>query len=139
MRGKIEGIYAGVLRGWAWDEQAPDETLQLQIVVDGTLAGRVKADHPRGDLRAAGIGDPTVIKVMALLQGVLQRGVVWAHVVFDQGTVNSGVLPDGRGCPANEPADRRLQSGNVMPEPPISAGKSFILGSPSFTLSTFSP
>ncbi|SHG93323.1 Tetratricopeptide repeat-containing protein [Hydrocarboniphaga daqingensis] len=56
MRGKIEGIYAGVLRGWAWDEQAPDETLQLQIVVDGTLAGRVKADHPRGDLRTAGIG-----------------------------------------------------------------------------------
>ena len=25
-----------------------------------------------------------------------ERGVVWAHVVFDQGTVNSGVLSDGR-------------------------------------------
>jgi hypothetical protein len=24
-----------------------------------------------------------------------ERGVVWAHVVFDQGTVNSGVLSDG--------------------------------------------
>lgn len=52
---------------------------------------------------------------------------------------SAGVLPDGRDCPANEPADRRLQSGNVMPEPPISAGKSFILGRPSRTLSTFSP
>ena len=25
-----------------------------------------------------------------------ERGVVWAHVVFDQGTVKSGVLSDGR-------------------------------------------
>jgi hypothetical protein len=25
-----------------------------------------------------------------------ERGVVWAHAVFDQGTVNSGVLSDGR-------------------------------------------
>jgi len=25
-----------------------------------------------------------------------ERGVVWAHVVFDQGTVNKGVLSDGR-------------------------------------------
>ena len=25
-----------------------------------------------------------------------ERGVVWAHSVFDQGTVNSGVLSDGR-------------------------------------------
>ena len=25
-----------------------------------------------------------------------ERGVVWAHVVFDQGTVNSGILSDGR-------------------------------------------
>jgi hypothetical protein len=25
-----------------------------------------------------------------------ERGIVWAHVVFDQGTVNSGVLSDGR-------------------------------------------
>ena len=24
-----------------------------------------------------------------------ERGIVWAHVVFDQGTVNSGVLSDG--------------------------------------------
>jgi len=24
-----------------------------------------------------------------------ERGVVWAHVVFDQGTVNQGVLSDG--------------------------------------------
>ena len=25
-----------------------------------------------------------------------ERGIVWAHVVFDQGTVNSGTLSDGR-------------------------------------------
>ncbi len=25
-----------------------------------------------------------------------ERGVVWTHAVFDQGTVNSGVLSDGR-------------------------------------------
>ena len=25
----------------------------------------------------------------------VERGVVWAHCVFDQGTVNSGVLSDG--------------------------------------------
>jgi hypothetical protein len=25
-----------------------------------------------------------------------ERGVVWSHVVFDQGTVNEGVLSDGR-------------------------------------------
>ena len=25
-----------------------------------------------------------------------ERGVVWSHAVFDQGTVNSGVLSDGR-------------------------------------------
>jgi hypothetical protein len=25
-----------------------------------------------------------------------ERGIVWAHAVFDQGTVNEGVLSDGR-------------------------------------------
>lgn len=26
----------------------------------------------------------------------VERGVVWSHVVFDQGTVNEGTLSDGR-------------------------------------------
>jgi hypothetical protein len=25
-----------------------------------------------------------------------ERGIVWSHAVFDQGTVNKGVLSDGR-------------------------------------------
>ena len=34
----------------------------------------------QADLRAAGVGDPTIVKVMTLLQGVLQRAVIWQRV-----------------------------------------------------------
>lgn len=45
-------------------------------------------------------------------------------------------------CPLAPPTPASTQvsySGNSSPEPPISFGKSLIFGSPSLTLSTFSP
>lgn len=57
MRGKIEWAEAGVLRGWAWDEQVPDRKLDLEVHINGSLAGVAQASQFRGDLRAAGIGD----------------------------------------------------------------------------------
>ena len=34
----------------------------------------------QAELQAAGVGDPTIIKTMALLQGVLRRAVVWRRI-----------------------------------------------------------
>jgi hypothetical protein len=34
----------------------------------------------RAELRKAGVGDPTILKTLALLQGILQRAVVWRRI-----------------------------------------------------------
>ena len=49
----------------------------------------------RADLTAAGVGDPTVRKTLAFLQGVLQRAVEWRRIELDPRRP-SGSLRSGR-------------------------------------------
>lgn len=57
MRGRIDGIFEGVLRGWAWDPARPGHRLTLRLLVDGGLLTPLTAALPRADLEQAGMGD----------------------------------------------------------------------------------
>jgi len=45
------------IRGWAWNQTRPEETLSVDIYLDDKKIFTVKADELRGDLEKAGIGD----------------------------------------------------------------------------------
>jgi len=58
---KLEGCFdaldlRGVL-GWAYDSNNPDLRLEIEVLVDGQVAGRVTANTHRSDLLEAGKGD----------------------------------------------------------------------------------
>ena len=57
MRGRIDGVFDGMLRGWAWDPARPGLRLTLRLLVDGEPTGPFAADLPRADLEQAGMGD----------------------------------------------------------------------------------
>jgi YD repeat-containing protein len=57
LRGFVERIEAGVLRGWAQDECFPDAPVCLDVVIDGAILTRVIAGRYRGDLLRAGFGN----------------------------------------------------------------------------------
>jgi integrase len=58
----------------------------------------------QAELRREGVGDPTIIKTLTLLQGLLQRAVVW------------GRIPSNPVAPIKKPAQKRARS--VKPIPP---------------------
>lgn len=55
--GRQEETTCDTLRGWAWDRTQPDQPVYVQIFDGAQLLATVRADEPRPDLRAAGIGD----------------------------------------------------------------------------------
>ncbi|WP_176695917.1 hypothetical protein [Phenylobacterium immobile] len=57
MRGRVEAIEGGALRGWAWDPARPTERLRVRVRVADAVIGEAIAEAPRGDLLRAGIGD----------------------------------------------------------------------------------
>jgi integrase len=58
----------------------------------------------QAELRREGVGDATIIKILTLLQGMLQRAVVW------------GRIPSNPVAPIKKPAQKRARS--VKPIPP---------------------
>ena len=58
MRGNVDIVTPeGLVEGWCWNEQAPDDRVTVAIHVDGEESGRALACHFRKDLQEAGIGD----------------------------------------------------------------------------------
>jgi len=57
----------------------------------------------QADLRRQGVGDPTIIKTLTLLQGMLQRAIVW-------GRITSNPV-----APIRKPAQRRSRTVRVIP------------------------
>lgn len=57
LRGRIDGVFDGVLRGWLWDPDRPAERLTAELRLDGASLGTLRADLPRADLEQAGFGD----------------------------------------------------------------------------------
>ena len=47
MRGRIDGVFEGVLRGWAWDPARPGHRLTPRLLVDGELLATLTADDGR--------------------------------------------------------------------------------------------
>lgn len=58
MRGNIDLVSPeGIVEGWCWNEQAPEDRVTVAIRVDGEECGRTIACHFRKDLQEAKIGD----------------------------------------------------------------------------------
>ena len=57
LRGRIDDVRQGVLRGWLWDPDRPDARLNATLWLDGASFGTQRADLPRADLEQAGFGD----------------------------------------------------------------------------------
>lgn len=53
-RGSIDVADARTIEGWAVNEAAPDERVELHLYIDEHFAGRQSADAPRADVLAAG-------------------------------------------------------------------------------------
>ncbi len=52
----LDGCNGGVLEGWAFNHDQPDQPLQIEAVVDGAVVATGTASLYRQDLEAAGIG-----------------------------------------------------------------------------------
>lgn len=50
LHGQLDGVEHATLRGWAFDEQAPERPSLLEIEIDGEHAAMVRCDQPRPDL-----------------------------------------------------------------------------------------
>ncbi len=57
LRGRIDGVFEGTLRGWLWDPDDPTRRLSAEIWLDGQSLGQVRAEHGRPDLEAIGFGE----------------------------------------------------------------------------------
>jgi hypothetical protein len=55
--GFIDVISVRRISGWVWDEGDPSHRLEVEIRFDGRSIASVRADRPRKDLAAAGVGD----------------------------------------------------------------------------------
>ncbi len=56
LRGRMDGVLDGVLRGWIWDPDRPSVPLLGEVHLDGQPLARFRADLPRADLEAIGFG-----------------------------------------------------------------------------------
>ncbi len=56
LRGYLEHVDRGLIRGWAWDADDPQTPVALLISDNGVPVGRVVADAYRADLECASIG-----------------------------------------------------------------------------------
>ncbi|UPY37502.1 tetratricopeptide repeat protein [Sediminicoccus sp. KRV36] len=55
LRGRIDGVFEGVLRAWLWDPDRPSERFFGHLLLDGQPAMRQRADRPRPDLELTGL------------------------------------------------------------------------------------
>jgi glycosyltransferase involved in cell wall biosynthesis len=54
--GYCDGVKGAEVYGWAWRPDYPDKPVDIELWVDGVLAGSTTASLYRPDLRAAGVG-----------------------------------------------------------------------------------
>ncbi|HEX5731888.1 MAG TPA: DUF4082 domain-containing protein [Blastocatellia bacterium] len=55
--GFLEGSDCSSIWGWAWDQNAPNTSISVDIYADGSLLARISANLFRSDLLSAGIGN----------------------------------------------------------------------------------
>lgn len=57
LHGHVDEASEFVIHGWAYDDAALGESVEIDVVIGGALVGTVRADQFRHDLRDAGYGD----------------------------------------------------------------------------------
>ncbi|MEI6160499.1 MAG: tetratricopeptide repeat protein [Roseococcus sp.] len=57
LRGRIDGVFEGMLRGWLWDPDQPAEQFFAELALDGRPLARLRANRPRADLERIGFGE----------------------------------------------------------------------------------
>lgn len=57
IQGSFDDCRVSSLWGWVWDSQAPECRLEVEIICDGQLIGRLIADEFRSDLIGIRVGD----------------------------------------------------------------------------------
>jgi hypothetical protein len=57
LRGYVEGVEGGELFGWIVESSQPEQSLRVQVTVDGAPLGTVDADLSRRDVARAGYGE----------------------------------------------------------------------------------
>ena len=57
VQGYVDGYREGRICGWAWRPSLPHETLTVEVLIDGVMAGEAAAWLHRPDLAVAGVGD----------------------------------------------------------------------------------
>jgi hypothetical protein len=55
--GYVEAVTGTQVLGWAWAPGAPDAALDVELRLGDAVLARARADRPRDDLRANGVGD----------------------------------------------------------------------------------
>jgi hypothetical protein len=55
--GRLEGVFDGIVVGWAYDWSTPDGRVEVDVLVDGEVVARTTADMPREPLVKEGMGD----------------------------------------------------------------------------------
>lgn len=56
LTGQLDEVHGGLLRGWAADLAAPHTTVEIEVVVAGSVVLRTTAHHLRSDLADRGFG-----------------------------------------------------------------------------------
>ena len=56
LRGHVDGISGGFVKGWAQNAEHPEAPVCLDIYVEGQLVGQALANRYREDLAQAGVG-----------------------------------------------------------------------------------
>ena len=82
LAGNIDLITAdGYVSGWCWEPGEPERRILLDVMIDDTLAGTVRAEEPRPDLQQAELGDGRYGFTFLLPYELLaDRGTVRIHV-----------------------------------------------------------
>lgn len=57
LRGRIDGVFDGRIRGWLWDPDDPLRRFSGRLLLDGEPLAEVRGDLPRPDLEAIGFGE----------------------------------------------------------------------------------
>jgi hypothetical protein len=55
--GRLEAVVDGRAVGWVWDRKRPEETLEVEVLVDGEAVARGRGEVQRPALAEAGIGN----------------------------------------------------------------------------------
>lgn len=83
LRSNLEMLANGTLHGWAFDDDHPEDTVEVEVLVDGEVVGRTLANLYRNDLFSAQFGNGCCAFTMELPAAVTSLRDVKARRVSD--------------------------------------------------------